>query len=182
MRPHIIKETNRWPFDYLLMNTFQHAKFEVGLYLAISKITWTLRGLVLNAPQLSELEWVFCEAPITLEELAKAWISMENNKSPGFYGLSTNFYKHFWPLLVEKLVIVYNYAFQSGCLLVSQQRGVISLAFKKGDQSLLKNWGPITLLATDYKILTKALATRLHLCASICDSFWSDGLSARKNY
>ena len=30
------------------MNTFQHAKFEVGLYLAISKITWTLRGLVLK--------------------------------------------------------------------------------------------------------------------------------------
>ena len=48
MWPHIIKETNWWPFDYLLMNTFQRAKFEVGLYLAISKITWTLRGLVLK--------------------------------------------------------------------------------------------------------------------------------------
>ena len=115
-----------------------------------------------NAPKLSESERVFCEAPITLEELTKALTSMENNKSPGFDGLSPNFYKHFWPLLGDKLVIVYNYAFQSGCLSVSQRRGVISLVFKKGDRSLLKNWRPITLLATDYKILTKALANRLH--------------------
>ena len=115
-----------------------------------------------NAPKLSESERVFCEAPITLEELTKALNSMENNKSPGFDGLSTNFYKHFWPLLGDKLVIVYNYAFQSGCLSVSQRRGVISLVFKKGDRSLLKNWRPITLLATDYKFLTKALANRLH--------------------
>ena len=37
------------------MNTFQHAKFEVGLYLAISKITWTLRGLVLKSSPFSNL-------------------------------------------------------------------------------------------------------------------------------
>ena len=45
---------------------------------------------------------------------------------------------------------------------MSQRRGVITLVFKKGDRSLLKNWRPITLLATDYKILTKALANGLH--------------------
>lgn len=46
-------------------------------------------------------------------------------------------------------------------LTVSQRRGIISLLFKKGDRTLLKNWRPITLLTTDYKILTKALANRL---------------------
>ena len=50
---------------------------------------------------------MFCEVPITLDELMKALTSMENNKSPGFDCLNTNFYKHFWPLLGEKLVIVY---------------------------------------------------------------------------
>ena len=86
---------------------------------------------------------------------------MENNKSPGVDGLSTNFYKHFWPLFSDKLLLVYNYAFEPGCLSVSQRRGIISLVFKKGERSLLKNWRPITLLTTDYKILTKALANRL---------------------
>ena len=45
---------------------------------------------------------------------------------------------------------------------MSQRRGVISLLFKKGDRTQLKNWRPITLLTTDYKILSKALANRLH--------------------
>lgn len=45
---------------------------------------------------------------------------------------------------------------------MSEQRGVISLLFKKGRRTQLKNWRPITLLTTDYKILSKALANRLH--------------------
>ena len=67
----------------------------------------------------------------------------------------------FWPLFSDKLLLVYNYAFESGCLSVSRRRGIISLVFKKGERSLLKNWRPTTLLTTDYKMLTKALANRL---------------------
>ena len=55
-----------------------------------------------------------------MNELRKALFSMENNKSPGVDGLTTNFYKHFWPLLWDKLALVYNYAFDTGCLTVSQ--------------------------------------------------------------
>ena len=87
--------------------------------------------------------------------------------SPGIDGLTMNFYKHFWPLLGNKLTLVYNYAFRSGQVSVSQRRGVISLLFKKGDRTLLKNWRPITLLTTDYKILTKALANRLQQVISL---------------
>lgn len=45
----------------------------------------------------------------------------------------------------------------------TQRRGVITLIFKKGDRTIRKNWRLITLLTTNYKILTKALATRLTL-------------------
>lgn len=86
---------------------------------------------------------------------------MENNKSPGFDGLTTNFYKHFWPLFGSRLTYVFNYALKAGSLSVTQRRGIITLIFKKGDRTRLKNWRPITLLTTDYKILTKALANRL---------------------
>ena len=48
-----------------------------------------------------------------------------------------------------------------GHLTISQRRGIISLLFNKGDRTLLKNWRPITLLTTDYKILTKVLTNRL---------------------
>ena len=120
-----------------------------------------------DIPKLSDEARAWCEGRVTVDELRKALFSMENNKSPGVDGLTTNFYKHFWPLLCDKLALVYNYAFETGCLTVSQRRGIISLVFKKGDRTLLKNWRPISLLTTDYKILTKALANRLQRVLSL---------------
>lgn len=46
-----------------------------------------------------------------------------------------------------------------------QQRGVITLIPKKAaDRRFVRNWRPITLLNTDYKIVTKAIAARLQSC------------------
>ena len=86
---------------------------------------------------------------------------MELNKSPWLDGLTSNFYKHFWDLFGNELADIYNYGFEHEILSVTQRRGVITLIFKKNDRTKLKNWRPITLLTTDYKILTKALANRL---------------------
>ena len=86
---------------------------------------------------------------------------MEIDKSPGIDGLTSNFYKHFWPLIGPDVTKVFNHSFKHGLLTRSQRRGIITLVFKKGDRSKLQNWRPITLLNTDYKILTKALAIRL---------------------
>ena len=86
-------------------------------------------------PKLPDNARESCEGLTREEELLKAVNSMENNKSPGFDGLTTNFYKYFWPPLGEKLTRVYNYAFQTGSLAVSQRRGVITLLFKKGDRT-----------------------------------------------
>ena len=49
----------------------------------------------------------------------------------------------------------------SGCLPLSCRRAVITLLPKKGDLQQLKNWRPVSLLCTDYKLLSNALATRL---------------------
>ena len=113
-------------------------------------------------PRLTEEESLLCEGALTEEELRKALFSLENDKSPGIDGLTANFYKYFWPLFGPSVTHVYKHAFREGRLAVSQRRGITTLLFKKGDRTLLKNWRPITLLTTDYKILSKALANRLH--------------------
>ena len=157
----------------------RNLKFLKALYAAQPCIE-TARDQFLSTaiPKLSDYARESCEGLITEQELLKAVNSMENNKSPGLGGLTINFYKHFWPLLGEKLTRVYNYAFQTGCLAVSQRRGVITLLFKKGDRTQLKNWRPITLLNTDYKILTKALANRLQQVLPLIDH--SDQIASKK--
>ena len=117
--------------------------------------------LDIPSPRLSPTDQQSCEGLITLAELTSAIDNIEPNKSPGIDGLTANFYKHFWDILAPELTAVYNFAFSHGLLSVSQRRGIIILLFKKGDRTRLTQWRPISLLTTDYKILTKALATRL---------------------
>ncbi len=48
-----------------------------------------------------------------------------------------------------------------GLLPMSCRRAVITLLPKKGDLGNIKNWRPVSLLCSDFKILSKALAIRL---------------------
>lgn len=112
---------------------------------------------------LSDSDSGLCEGVVTEEECLRALNSFSNNKSPGIDGLPYEFYKHFWTLLGSDLVSVFNDCFSRGSLSYSQRTGLISLLFKKGDRLDTKNWRPISLLCTDYKILSKVLTNRLLL-------------------
>ena len=103
----------------------------------------------ISIPQLSASDQQPCELPLSTSELEHALKKMENNKSPGIDGLTSNFYKHFWPILGLDITQVFNYCFQHGLLTRIQRRGIITLIFKKGDRTKLQNWRPITCLTTD---------------------------------
>ena len=81
---------------------------------------------------------------------------MENNKSPGIDGLTSNFYKHFWPILGLDITQVFNYFFKHGLLTCIQRREIITLIFKKGDVPNFKTGVPLLSLLPTSKILTKA--------------------------
>ena len=54
------------------------------------------------------------------------------------------------------------YSFENGQLSTSQRLGILTLIPKKDkDRLLLRNWRPVSLLTTDYKLITKILALRL---------------------
>ena len=112
---------------------------------------------------LNEEQKNLCEGLVTLEECGKALYNMKNGKSPGCDGFTTEFCKFFWVNIKYLVVDSINYAHSTGKLSVDQKRGVITLIPKKDKtRTLLKNWRPISLLNTDYKILAKCLALRLH--------------------
>ena len=108
-----------------------------------------------------------CEGHLTLAECYEALGQIASSKSPGADGLPVEFYHRFWGLLGNDLVDTLNYSFIHGSLSDSQRLGIIRLLFKKDDPLLLKNWRPISLLNTDYKICTKVLANRLRRVISL---------------
>ena len=76
-------------------------------------------------------------------------------------GLPADFFKQFWRFVGQDLLDVFKESFEKGTLPASCRSTVISLLPKKGDLTLLKNWRPVALSSTDYKILSKVLANRL---------------------
>ena len=94
---------------------------------------------------------------MSVEEVLFALRGMARRKAPGLDGLPMEFYLKFWSVLGSDLVSVLNSSFDSGCLSLSQRRGVISLTFKKGNRLDPRNWRPITLLNVDYKLASRAI-------------------------
>ena len=99
-----------------------------------------------------------CEGHLSVAECLTALQGMARCKAPG---LPMEFYVKFWSILGSDLVNVLNSCFDSGCLSLSQRRGVISLSFKRGDRLDPKNWRPISLLNVDYKLAARVIASRL---------------------
>ena len=123
-----------------------------------------------------------CDTPLTIEEIDKSLKSLNNDSSPGIDGITTSFMKFFWVKLRTPVLQSFQHSFETGQLSTSQKRGVISLIHKGKDLSRyeLKNWRPITITNTDYKILSKCLASRLQkVIASIVSSNQSGFIKGR---
>ena len=132
---------------------------------------------------LSEEDKESCKGPMTEKETTKALNEIDNNKSPGPDGLPGEFYKHFWDILKKPLTELFNYNFDNETITESQQTALLKLLFKKNDNELLKNWRPISLLNTDYKIATKVIATRLkQVLESIIHEDQTCGIPGRSIY
>ena len=118
--------------------------------------------LQVNTSKLKAMEKQICENDLKIDEVANALKQLPNDKSPGSDGFTANFYKFFWPDIKDFLHESFLYSFKNGELTNDQKRGIINLIPKEGkDLRYLRNWRPLSLLNTDYKILTKTLSNRL---------------------
>ena len=111
---------------------------------------------------LSEPDRELCEGLLSLDELMISVKSLNHNKAPGLDGFSVEFYLKFWDLLGPQLLDVINSCFANGKVCESMRASATRLVYKKrGNIKDLKNWRPISLLNTDYKICSKAITLRL---------------------
>ena len=101
---------------------------------------------------------------ITVEDLHNALQKMRKGASPGFDGLTVNFYLAFWNLISPFLVASVQQAASLGSFSLDQRRGIIKMLPKcNRAPNRVVNLRPITLLNVDYKLVTKVLALRLKL-------------------
>ena len=116
----------------------------------------------IQSPKLSQDDKTLCDKDITLEECAESVRNLANNKSPGSDGFTTNFYKFFWGRIKDLVFNSFQYAYETGELSIEQKRAILTLLPKPNkDLRDLKNWRPISLLNTDYKILARIFSARL---------------------
>jgi hypothetical protein len=114
-----------------------------------------------SLPKLSQENQNSLDAKLSRTELRTALHELNKGKSPGIDGLTPEFYQFFWKELQDPFHEVFESAIASGTLPHTAQKSVLNLLPKSGDRLEIKNWRPISLLTTDYKILARALATRL---------------------
>ena len=115
-----------------------------------------------SVPNITNEQKLFCDKEISLEECTKAMQNMNINKSPGTDGISVEFYRFSWNDISDLVMNSINAALKEKTLSCEQKRGIIRLIPKKDkDLTLIKNWRPISLLNTDYKLITHVLANRL---------------------
>ena len=88
---------------------------------------------------------------------------MKPNKSPGDDGIVSEFYQKYWYLIKTELTNVIQTILENNTLAPSQCKAILTLLYKKGEREDIGNWRPISLLNTDYKIITKVLAERVKI-------------------
>ena len=119
------------------------------------------------APKLSHTDSTSIDSPITLEEINEAISALGHHKTPALDGLTSEFYRKFKNLL-SPILLKYFSALQGQATLPNRLcKGIITLIPKgKNNLDRITNWRPITMLCTDYKILSAIFTSRIQSVAA----------------
>ena len=101
------------------------------------------------------------ELDVSIEEIKNVLKILKPNKSPGEDGIISEFYITHWEQIKDEFFLLVNDTFDKKELTPSQYKGVLTLLHKSGEREDIRNWRPLTLLNSDYKIIAKILAERL---------------------
>ena len=115
-----------------------------------------LQQIKFDAKHLNEINKLINE-----KEIEIAIDSLNSDAAPGSDGLTAEFYKIFKKIIITDLYELFNNIFLKGKMPKSMREAIVKLLYKKNDHKNIKNWRPISLLNTDYKILSKIIVNRL---------------------
>nr|GEY13952.1 RNA-directed DNA polymerase, eukaryota, reverse transcriptase zinc-binding domain protein [Tanacetum cinerariifolium] len=112
----------------------------------------------ISAAGLEEVEF---DNNVTCEEIKRAVWDCGADKSPGPNGFTFRFYRRYWSFLEKDAEEAIYYFFQYGTFPKGGNSSFIFLIPKTYDAKMVKDFRPVTLIGSLYKIIAKILANRL---------------------
>ncbi|GJY65582.1 RNA-directed DNA polymerase, eukaryota [Tanacetum coccineum] len=101
------------------------------------------------------------EREVSKQEIKTAVWGCGTDKSPGPDGFSFGFYRHFWPVIEHDVYMAVNHFFIHGEIPPGCNSSFIALIPKVPDANLVKDFRPISLIGSIYKIIANILSNRL---------------------
>jgi exonuclease III len=135
---------------------------------------------IVKGSKLTEAERVYFDRDFSVQELDFAIQKLNEKSAGGADGISTKFLKKYWAYL---RITVHRYTlscFRNKKLSQSTNSAIIKLIPKKGNLKSIKNWRPISLLNSVFKIISKAVDVRMEKISEILFSRSQKGFTAKR--
>ena len=136
-----------------------------------------------NLPKISHSLIEFYDSLMTSDEINLAITKLGNDTCPGLDGIISEFYKIFKQEYTIILKWLWEQCVIRNILPPSLRKGVVKLIYKKDEPKNLKNWRPITMSNTDFKIFAIVLKNRFTIILSKIIGPWQTcGIPGRSIY
>ena len=137
----------------------QAVQFYKNLYM--ESVEWRPFVEGLKFDQIERLERDCVERRFEQEEVLRVVKELKGDKAPGPNGFSLAFYHHCWGVVKRDVLAVFEEFYQHSKFEKSLNAIFIALIPKKNGVSNIRDFRPISLVGSVYKILAKVLANRL---------------------
>jgi hypothetical protein len=117
---------------------------------------------LVKGSKLTEQEKNLLDRPLSIDEIDKSMEKANMKSAPGIDGISNTFLKAYWRFFRNALFRYATCCYEKNTLTDNFLSASIKLIPKKGEIENLKNWRPISLLSNMYKIISRAVNTRLN--------------------
>nr|GEV88292.1 RNA-directed DNA polymerase, eukaryota [Tanacetum cinerariifolium] len=101
------------------------------------------------------------EMSVSNEEIKKAVWDCGTDKAPGLDGFTFGFFRHFWHIVEKDVYNAVSYFFTHDDLPIGCNSSFIALIPKIPDANMVKDFRPVSLIGSVYKIIAKILSNRL---------------------